>query len=144
MPISVLVADGSRARILTAPDIASPLQEEQDLAHPESRLREQDLVAGGSGRASDPVGLGKHSVGNEKSAHKLEIENFAREICAELDKLRQQDKLHRLYLVAGPEFLGLLRANLSKQCAEIVAGEIGKNLVTQSIDNIRAQLPKRL
>lgn len=144
MPISVVVADGSKARLLTAADVDSPLQNERELAHPESRLREQDLVADGSGSGSDAGGHGKHSMGHEKVAHQNELQTFAREICTEIDRLCRTGGIHRFYLVAAPEFLGMLRAHLSRTAQAKLAGEVGKNLVTQNIKQIRAQLPRRL
>lgn len=144
MPVSVIVADASRARILSTRDAPGQLTELEDMVHPESRLREQDLVTDGSGSGSDSGGHGKHSMGHEKAAHDRQAELFAKELCEHLDKLHRREKIHRLYLVAAPAFLGLVRSRLSKQCASLVAGEVSKNLVTHSLEEIRAQLPKQL
>ena len=62
----------------------------------------------------------------------------------EIDKLRRNSDLHRVYLVASPKFLGLLRSSMSKQCTELLVGEINKDLVNQSIEDIRSHLPKQL
>jgi len=144
MPVSVIVADASRARILSTRNSPGHLSEFEDLVHPESRLREQDLVADGSGSGSDSGGHGKHSMGHEKAARVREAETFAREICEQIDRQHRREKIHRIYLVAAPAFLGLLRARMSKQCASLVAGEVSKNLVTHSLQDIRAHLPKQL
>ena len=144
MSISVIVADASRARILSAEDNQSSLLETEDLVHSESRLREQDLVADGTGSGTDSGGYGMHSMGHEKAAHARQAEIFAAELCERIDGIRQRGALRRIYLVAAPEFLGLLRANLSKQCTVLVAGEVGKNLVTRSLEEIRGHLPKNL
>lgn len=144
MPITVIVADASRGRIFSARDKSDELSEVEDLVHPESRLREQDLVADGSGSGSDSAGQGKHSMGHEKEAHERQAEIFAKQLCERIDKLNRRDKIHRIYLVAAPGFLGLLRANLSKQCVSLVAGEVSKNLVTHSLPDIRAHLPRQL
>jgi len=144
MSILVLVADGSRARFLNAADGGSPLMETGDFVHPESRLREQDLVSDGTGSGKDSGGYGMHSIGHEKEAHRRQQENFARELCREIDRLSGKGGLHRIYLVAPPGFLGHLRAALGKQSAKLVAGEINRDLVTGSLDDIRSHLPKRL
>ena len=144
MPVTVIVADASRAKILSTRDTPGELSELEDLVHPESRLRVQDLVTDGSGSGSDSGGHGKHSMGHEKSAQVREAELFAREVCERIDKLHRQEKIHRIYLVAAPAFLGLLRARLSKQCASLVAGEVSKNLVTHSLQDIRTHLPRQL
>jgi len=144
MPIAVIVADASRARILATREDPGELIELEDLLHPESRLREQELVADGPGSGSDSGGHGMHSMGHEKAAHDRQAEIFARELCEQIDKLHQRKKLRRIYLVAAPAFLGLMRASLGKQCAALVTAEVGKNLVTHSLQEIRAHLPKRL
>jgi len=65
-------------------------------------------------------------------------------LMAEVDKLRQKTDLRRIYLVAAPKFLGLLRANISKQCQDLLHGEVNKDLVTHDSAAIRAHLPKLL
>ena len=144
MSICVVVADSSRARIMVAENGNSPLVDEKDFIHPESRLREQDLVSDGPGSESDSGGFGKHSMGHEKAAHQKQAEAFAHELRDEIDKLRRSSDLRRIYLVASPKFLGLLRSSINKQCAELLAGELNKDLVDHSIEDIRSHLPKRL
>ena len=144
MSICIVVADSSKARILSAHNGSSALQEDSDFIHSESRQREQDLVAGETGSGVDSGGYGKHSMGHEKAAHQKHAEIFADELCSEIEKLRENTDLRKIYLVAAPKFLGLLRASLTKQCDELLVGEVNKDLVTHSIEDIRAHLPKHL
>ncbi len=143
MSILTVVADSGKARILRAEDRLSSLQEIKDLVFPDARLREQDLVSDGVG-AGNGGGSGSHSMGHEKGAHQHQAELFARELCQNLEQTVQSDHIHRIYVMAAPRFLGLIRANLSKTCAGMVAAELDKNLVNQSIDAIRSHLPKVL
>lgn len=144
MSIWVVVADSSKARILSAQSKTDELQDVGDYIHPESRMRTQDLVADGSGSGSDSGGYGKHSMGHENGVHQQQAEAFAREICAEIDKACQNNDLRRIYLIAPPKFLGLLRNGLNRQCAQRVDSEIDKNLVDHSIKDIRSHLPRLL
>ncbi len=144
MSICVIVADSSKARFLMAQYRDDPLQDEKDFIHPESRLRDQNLAADGSGSGGDAGGFGRHSMGHEKSMQQQQAEIFARELCAEVDKIRRRGELGKIYLVASPRFLGLMRANLSKQCTDLLAGEVNKDLVNHSIEDIRSHLPKAL
>ena len=144
MSICIVVADGSRARILSAQSGSSPLQDERDYIHSESRLKEQDLVADETGNESDSGGYGKHSMGHEGAAHQRQAEIFAHEIGSEVDKVRQHSDLRKIYLIAAPKFLGLLRTCLSKQCTELLVVEVNKDLVNHSIEDIRSHLPKYL
>jgi len=144
MSIWILVADSSKARILSADDRTAPLTELKDLIYPEGRLREQDLVTDGSGAGNGTSGNGTHSMGHEKDAHQHEVKKFARELCVELDRAAQGKDVRKIYLIAAPRFLGLLRQGLSKPCAEKVVGEISKDLVNHSVADIRKHLPKAL
>ena len=142
MSVYVVVADSARARILSGEAGSGPLTEENDLVHPESRLRQQDLVSDASG--SEAGGFGNHSMGHEKSAKDTAAHDFARQVVAEIEKIHRSGELGRLYLVAAPRFLGMLREHLGKPCRELVAGEIDKELVQHGIDDIRAHLPRLL
>ena len=144
MSICVVVADSSKARILVAESGHDPLTEHGDYVHPESRLKEQDLVSDGTGSGIDSGGYGKHSMGHEKSAHKQQAKTFASDLCEEVEKIRRNSDVRRIYLIASPRFLGLLRSGMNKPCAELVAGEVNKDLVSQSLEQIRAHLPNRL
>jgi len=83
-------------------------------------------------------------MGHEKDAHQHEVEKFARELCGELDKASQGKDVRKIYLIAAPKFLGLLRSGLSKPCADKLVGEVNKNLVSHSVEDIRGHLPKLL
>ncbi len=76
--------------------------------------------------------------------YQRQAEIFAHSLGSELDKIRQCSNLHRIYLVAAPKFLGLLRTGLSKQCTELLVVEVNKDLVNHRIEDIRSHLPKRL
>jgi protein required for attachment to host cells len=144
MSICVVVANSSKAKIMLAEDGRSVLTETADFVHLQSRLREQDLVSDGSGSGADSGGFGKHSMGHEQSARQKEAEIFAGELSNEIDKLRRKADLRRLYLVAPPKFLGLLRTSINQQCRDLLEGEVNKDLVTHSKEEIRSHLPSRL
>ena len=144
MSICIVVANSSMAKFMLTEDSRSPLVEQEEYVHPQSRMREQDLVSDGSGSGSDSGGPGMHSMGHEQAARKREAETFARDIGDAIEKLRRKTDLRKIYLVAPPKFLGLLRSSVSKQCQELLRGEINKDLVKHSATDIRSHLPKKL
>lgn len=144
MSIYVLVADSSKARILSVQDSNSPLLDKHDFIHSDSRFKERDLVSGEMGNRRDSGGFGKHSMGHEGATHQLQAELFARDLCSEVEKIRATGDLRRIYLIAAPKMLGILRHNLNKQCSELVSGEVNRNLVNHDLKDIRSHLPKRL
>ena len=136
----VLVADNSRARFFAADKATSPLQEVRDLLYPEARLHEGDLVSDKPGRDRNP-GTGAHGVGNEASHKQDGADRFALEVCNELESARNSGAFNKLYIVAAPQFLGLLRKHQSSSLRQLVAAELDKNLTTRDCDAIRKHLP---
>ena len=142
MPIWILVADANRARVFKAVKKNGPLEEVEDFVHPASRLHEGDLVtdSGGSNRGPN----GRHGVDNGDVHKREEAEQFARELAAELDRALRAGSFSRIYLVAPPRFLGLLRQSISPQLGEKVSGEIDKDLTQHTPQKIRELLPQYL
>jgi len=141
--IWVVVADASRARIFSAEKPNSALEEVQTLTHPASRLHEGDLVAERQGRERNP-GVGGHEGGHEQEAKEEEANRFASEVNDALEAGRVANKFYKLYVIAAPSFLGLLRKLQSAPLKKLLAEEVSKNLTTQSPADIRKNLPDYL
>jgi protein required for attachment to host cells len=139
----VLVADNSRARFFAAEKAASPLKEVRDLTYPEARLHEGDLVTDKSGRDRS-MGSGAHGLGIEASHKQDGAERFALLVCNELESARNSGAFNKLYVVAAPAFLGMLRKHQSSALKQLVAGEVDKNLATHEPTVIRKHLPDYL
>lgn len=144
MTIWVIVADNSRARFFTANKPAGPLTETQDLANPEARLHEGDLVSDKTGRDRNPSSSTTHGVGADASHKQEGADRFALAICEELDAARAAGTFHKLYILAAPAFLGLLRRHQSAALKQCIAAELDKNLAAQDPAAIRKYLPEYL
>lgn len=143
MPTWILVADNSRARIFSAAKAAGSIEEISTLTFPEGRLHEGDLITDRGGRSHDP-GAGAHGVNGEDIHKQDNAERFASLICEELEASRNQGQFRKLYILAAPALLGLLRKHLSPPLRQLVAGEFDKNLTTRSPEDIRKHLPEFL
>ncbi len=139
----VVVADTSRARIFAADKPSSDLVEIQTLAHPEARLHEGDLVSDRSGSGVGYSGT-THGFGKEHEAKDEESIRFAADLCHELEQARNQHAFDKLYIIAAPAFLGLLRKQQSDCMRALVSQEISKNLTTLDPGAIRSHLPAYL
>lgn len=140
----VMVADHARVRLFVADVPQGPLVEMQGLSNPDARLHEGDLVsdAGGSlvhGRRG--VHGGNHTAGDEDSSKHHVTDAFARSAAKALQIAHQSGVMSRVYLIAEPGFLGLLRAHLDKVTAQVVSGEIGRRLTDLTSAQIRDHLP---
>jgi protein required for attachment to host cells len=132
----IVSADSSRARVLQVTG-RSRLAEIQDFVNPKGRMHERDLLADGRPRFDGHGGVGKpasRSTGGpgsdrqETAANDHETELFAKQIDRFLDQARLKKRYDRLFVLAPPKFLGLLRKNLDKEVEKLVRDEIDKDL----------------
>ncbi len=137
----IVVADSSEARIYAARNPRSELELLDTLTHAASRMHPRDLVSDAPGRVHDRFGPGRHSLDQGQQLKHTEKERFAREIAARLTEAHRQKKFDRLVIMAGPAFLGILRACFDKSVAQTVIAEISKDLIAQDVAAIRAHLP---
>lgn len=70
-----------------------------------------------------------------------EVSASTRRIVDELERAQRADCFDRLVLMAAPEFLGDLREVMPKPLCDVIALEIGKDLVHQDERSIRGHLP---
>lgn len=141
--IWVVVADASRARIFNAEKPVDSITEIETLSNPEGRLHEGDLVSDRGGRISNGEGA-RHGYGAGSSVKDEMANRFAATVCKRLEKGRNSRAFERLYVVAAPQFLGLLRKHQSNGVRDLISEEIANELTTQSPERIRAQLPQYL
>ena len=142
--IWVVVAESASATIYSANKPASSLRKLQSLSHPESRMHEQELTSDLPGRTFDSHGNNRHAMGSPVEPKKEEAIRFAKEVIDTLETARSKQRFGKLYMVAPPEFLGLLRAHLSAPLASLVTQEINKNLTALKPAELRKQLPEFL
>lgn len=135
----IVVASAGRARFFEAKGKDCVMNEIMTLTNPYSRQHEGDLVSDKQGRAANSA-TGAHSVGGEKDAKQHEAEVFAKTVCEELEKGRNDNAYGEFYLIAPPQFLGLLRQHMSKPLANLVGATFAKDLTLASEDQIRARL----
>lgn len=141
--IWVVVADASRARIFSAEKPADGLTEIEAFSNPEGRLHEGDLVSDRGGRISSGEGA-RHGYGAGNHAKDDLTNRFAAEVCKRLEKGRTGHAFERLYVLAAPTFLGMLRKHQPDSLRALIREEIATDLSTQPPERIRAQLPEYL
>jgi len=145
----VLAADASRARLFAAVSSQGELHEIADLGNWANRLHEGDLVADRRGERGSFSGPGRpteggHSKwgGDSMKAHRAE--EFAAKVCECAARELAETHAERLYIVAEPRFLGLLRQRMDETLRSHVVGEVDKALATHTPAEIRAALPPQL
>jgi protein required for attachment to host cells len=87
--------------------------------------------------------VARHATGGERSPRKRAAELFARRIARDLSAGFRAGRFDALMLVAGPAFLGMLRAALSKPLKSAVVAEVAKDLVHLPKAALQSQLRSR-
>jgi len=154
----VVVADSARARVFrveetsgahggsqfapTGEALVGALVEIKDLAHPESLRKASDMASDAPGMTSVQHMPSKFGMAEIVSPKEQEAIRFAKEVA---DYLKHESGSYdRLYVVAPPHFLGLLRADIDKAVHAKVAGEFHKELTHFPAEQIREHLPAEL
>jgi len=139
----VLAANSSRAYIYSTERATGDLKQVEEFDCPEARLHEQELTSDLPGRAFDSGGEGRHAMVQAVEPKRQGAINFAIRITDYLESARNDRKFRKLYIIAAPTFLGLLRGRFSAALADMVRQEIDKNLVNLRVQDIRNYLPER-
>ena len=140
----VVVASSTRCRIFTQHNHSAPLEELEDMVHPEGRLHARDLGTDRPGRSFDSAGAGRHGMGQPVSPTEQENIRFAKMVASRLDAARKQHAFDRLVLVADPRFLGHLRHGMTPATRNCLSTELQKNLADADPATIREALPYRI
>jgi protein required for attachment to host cells len=140
----VVVADSSRSRVFQADNPTAPLREREDLLNPEARLLEGELSADAGGRIGRQVREGGHSAFGGGTVKWHRAEEFAAAVSRRVEQALHQTGSQRLYLLAEPEFLGLLRQRMPSSLRQRISFALSRSLTRESASRIRAVLPSRL
>ncbi len=135
---------GSEAFPSSRPALRGELEEVASLSNPAARLSDADLETDRPGATSDRKGEAMHAYEPPESVRDVEARRFARDVVGELEQALQKRKMERFYLMAAPDFLGLLRDVMDKELRAALVTDQAKDLSSCSPEEIRAALPERL
>lgn len=121
----IVTGDASRARILQVTG-QNRLEEIESFVNPKGRMSERELTTDAHPRFRGTAGPG--SDRQETGAAEHQTEAFAKEIDRYLEHARVKRRFDRLFIVAPPRFLGMVRRELGKELQKLVQDEIDKDL----------------
>jgi protein required for attachment to host cells len=133
----IVAADSSRARVLQVAG-RDQLEEIEDLVNPKGRMNDRELTTDAHPRFRGTAGPG--SDRQEMPAVEHEVELFTKQIGRFLDKARIDHRYDKLYLVAPPKMLGLIRKELGKEVEKLVREDFDKDLSWLSAQEIERYL----
>lgn len=136
----VLIADGSRARILSTEGRLDELAPVEDQVFRNAHPRLRDILSDRPGRTFDSVGQGRHAMAYSSDARREDERNFAAKLNEVLEDALRRDEYGRLVVVAAPKMLGDLRAAFSDAVRKSVSAELDKDLTHVQNSEIPALL----
>ena len=140
----VIAADAGRARIFSVSPDDGQLVELLDLLNPDARVQDHDALSDRRGHVTQGVAGVGHAFEPRETHGEHIAESFAKNLCHRLGVAQRSGELGRIYLLAAPRFLGLLRSNLDPATHELVAQELATDLTRRPVGEIRGALPHRL
>lgn len=124
----VLLANDAHARLFENSGIGKGLVEIEDLAASvlaETKVRYSDRP----GRNAAAPGTAQHAFDQAQAEHDQAQSAFAKAVAAEAAARFADGDFARFVVAASPDFLGVLRANLSKTLKEASVVDIAKDYV---------------
>lgn len=135
----IIACDGGKALFLRNDGDAERLNLTVAAVMERQQPKASDLGTDRPGRAHASVGARRSAV--EMTDHHAAGERqFLDEVAAAIDASVREHAIKRLFIVAPPTALGILRAALSPAVAAVVADEIAKDLVGLPTDQIERHL----
>jgi protein required for attachment to host cells len=123
-----LLADGTRARIVTRPKPAAGyvvvFAEDSAAAH----ARVRDMVSDRPGHGHESAASARHAVEPRHDARRLEEMRFLRSVVAYVNNESARGSFDRLVIYAAPRCLAILRAGLDPATSRKLHGEHAKDL----------------
>ncbi len=136
----IVVANSSLAKIYQAVD-GHTLTEKKSFEHPETHLKDNELVTDRPGANTYTTGNGPHPI-QEKTPQKVkERHYFADQIATYLQEALYTGEFEHLYLIANPTFLGHLRSAMNPHLSKLIVSEVHKDLTHMKPSQIRDYLP---
>lgn len=140
----ILLADGTRARVLCNTGPGKGLQQVQGMEIEGDNYRSGDIMADRPGRTFDSAGSHRHAMEPHSDPQREAKRSFAADMVAELQQQLQAQSFDRLILVAAPATLGDIRKILPKSLLGVVYAEVPKNLVQIPDNELDSHLSKVL
>ncbi|KIC74076.1 hypothetical protein DB42_BL00010 [Neochlamydia sp. EPS4] len=135
----IVVANSSKAKIYRLAKFPK-IEELLVLNHPESRLQDQVLEGRKPGRNFQSGGTTRHAYEPETDPKEVEKEKFARSLGDYICAAHYKGEFTRLYLMANPAFLGLVRHHINTSTQKTIVAEVAKDLTDCPIPEIEHHL----
>jgi protein required for attachment to host cells len=135
----IVVANSSHAKIFRLVKFPK-IEQVTSMDHPESRLHNQDLEGRKPGRNFQSGGTTRHAYQPETEPKEVEIEKFAHTLSDYISESHRKGEFARLYIMASPAFLGLLRRWIHAAAQKTIIAEVAKDMTERTSLEIEEHL----
>lgn len=136
----LIAANRTRARILEVRALNETPREAAVFVNPVARTHERDLDSDAAGRF---YGKGErqqgHAAAPSEDFSDRETERFVNDVRDHLERGRNEHRFERLWVIASPAVLGLLRRACPKPLQQRVEFEVAKDLTMERPEEIFRQ-----
>lgn len=122
----IIVAKADQAKVYQLEKHPFYLRLTNELSHPASRLKKNDLIATEGGH-HDTTGMPRGNTSFHGNPLSDEHTKFAKQLVNLLEQARNHQRFTNLILIAEPGFLGYLNIELNKSLEQLVTKRIHKN-----------------
>ena len=135
----ILVANASLAKLYENLGPNKGLKLVKELIHPESRLKNSDLVTDRAGSmASNGHGPGVKQAQTQPKDHEAKV--FAHELAHELYAGRTRNAFRRAIVFAPPGFMGMLNSVMDHPTAQLISDRFEKDYTKTAEPKLREHL----
>ena len=131
----IIVADGTRARILANEGPGSGLRDISNMDFVSDNRKSRDIVSDRPGRSEGGT-RDRHAIEPRVDSHQYEKQRFAKEMAKRINDACLRGEFDSLILVAPPQTLGELRNALDKSALSKVSVELDKDLTKVAIHDL--------
>jgi protein required for attachment to host cells len=136
----VLVADAGRARILVQSGPDKSLSPVESLSFEHALPKSSDIARDSLPRTFDSIGPGRHAIAPKSDPQRSEKLVFARELAQVLETGLTNHAYDKLIIVAPPQMIGDMRANLSDAVRRHLERELVADLTHASNSDIAQRI----
>ena len=136
----ILLANASVARLFTRATPTDPLVVMETLAHPQSRLKGQQLGDDRPGHEAVDGSSGGNRFEPRSDVRRKEHQRFAREIARRLDRGLTAGEFDSLWIFASNPFLGELKAEFGDAVGRCVRLALDTDLSSLGLPEIEHRL----
>lgn len=140
--VLIIIGDRGRARILSFERAGRQVRELQDLVNPALFLREGLFSHDHQGRVMNRSRGSRTALGKREPHKRLSSLRFARLVADTVHTECEKHPYVRLFLLAEPEFVGMLRPRLTAQASSPPLTVIPRNITRHETADILAYLPE--